>query len=74
MMVVPKRESEPACHSTVATGFAVAGIAPLVAGESLCFLGPESHAHVRDIICHAIFYSGTACFAAGAILWRTHKR
>lgn len=49
------------------------GIALMVGGETLCFLGPEGYALLRGIVCHILLYCGVVCGLAGVILRFTHK-
>jgi hypothetical protein len=66
-MIIP---AEPKPHHGVSVLFVrsllLAGIALMIGGELLCFFGPETHARLRDIVCHVIFYCGAA-FTLGAV-------
>jgi len=52
----------------------LAGIALMIGGELLCFFGPEAHARLRDIVCHIIFYSGTALILGAVVFYLAGRR
>ncbi len=52
----------------------LAGIALMIGGELLCFFGPETHARLRDIVCHVIFYSGVALILVAVIFYLAGRR
>ena len=64
MSTAQDSEVRPARASLV-YGFLLTGTALIVGGESLCFFGPESHARLRDVVCHIIFYCGIISVLAG---------
>ena len=64
MTTVQDSEVRPVRTSLV-YGFLLSGIALVVGGESLCFFGPESHARLRDVVCHIILYGGINSVLAG---------
>jgi hypothetical protein len=67
MMPALTNANRAATRAPLIYGLVLAGITLMVGGQSLCFFGPESHARLRDVVCHIIFYSGGTCALVGAI-------
>jgi hypothetical protein len=48
----------------------LAGIACVIAGEALCFLGLLTYPHFVHVACHLVFYAGILlCVAAAVLRW-----
>ena len=74
MALLHERETQSTAHPFFVPGMLLAGIALVVGGEFLCFVGPESHARLRDTACHTIFYTGVTCVVLGDIFRWTSRR
>ena len=67
MTIPAKRKPNHGIGISLVRGCLLGGIALMIGGELLCFLGPEAHAQLRDTVCHMIIYSGVALILGAVI-------
>jgi hypothetical protein len=74
MTIPAEHKSNHRIGAPLVRSLPLAGIALMIGGELLCFFGPEAHARLRDIVCHMIFYSGTALILGAVVFYLAGRR
>jgi len=74
MTIPAERKPNHGIGTSLVRGCLLGGIALMIGGELLCFLGPEAHTRLRDTVCHMILYSRVALISGVVIFYLPGRR